>query len=114
MTPPEILKPFINGQEKIRPDHLKRIAYIYLRQSTTGQVIYHRESQINQERMADRARLLGWSAAQVQIIRSDLGQSGRDAENRPGFQTLLSHVSLGRVGAIFGYEVSRSHLQQRV
>ena len=107
MTVAEPVASFINGQEKIRPEHLKRTAYIYLRQSTSGQVLYHRESQVNQERMADRARQLGWSSAEIQIIRSDLGQSGREAENRQGFQTLLSEVSLGHVGAIFGYEVSR-------
>ena len=107
MTVAEPVASFINGQEKICPEHLKRTAYIYLRQSTSGQVLYHRESQVNQERMADRARQLGWSSAEIQIIRSDLGQSGREAENRQGFQTLLSEVSLGHVGAIFGYEVSR-------
>lgn len=107
MSVAEPMASFINGQEKIRAEHLKRTAYIYLRQSTPAQVLYHRESQVNQERMADRARQLGWHNSQIQIIRSDLGQSGREAENRQGFQRLLSEVSLGQVGAIFGYEVSR-------
>ncbi len=96
-----------NGQEKIRKTHVERQAYIYLRQSTPAQVLHHRESQLNQEQMAQRARQLGWHSDQVHIIRTDLGQSGRDATRRQGFQQLLSEVSLGRVGIIFGYEVSR-------
>lgn len=96
-----------NGQEKIRPTHLARQAFIYLRQSTPGQVLHHRESLLNQEQMAHRARQLGWQPDQVHVIRKDLGQSGREATQRQGFQQLLSEVSLGRVGIIFGYEVSR-------
>jgi len=107
MTSPENVRAFVNGHDKIRPEHLKRMAYIYLRQSTAGQVLHHRESQVNQERMADRALGLGWDPAHIHIIRSDLGQSGREADNRHGFQMLLSEVSLGHVGIIFGYEVSR-------
>lgn len=41
------------------------------------------------------------------MLRSDLGQSGRQATERQGFQEILSQVSLGQVGVIFGYEVSR-------
>lgn len=96
-----------NGQEKIRSNHLERQAFVYLRQSTPGQVLHHRESQLNQEQMADRAKQLGWHRDQVHIIRTDLGQSGREASQRQGFQQLLSEVSLGHVGIIFGYEVSR-------
>ena len=107
MTTNEQMKTFLNGQEKIRVSHLDRAACIYLRQSTPGQVLYNRESLVNQERMADRAQLLGWDAARVQVIRTDLGQSGREAVQRQGFQQLLSAVSLGQVGIILGYEVSR-------
>ena len=102
------LKAFIsNGQEKIRSTHLDRQAFVYLRQSTPGQILHHRESLLNQEQMADRAKQLGWNPDQVHIIRTDLGQSGREASQRQGFQKLLSEVSLGHVGIIFGYEVSR-------
>lgn len=103
----EIIALISNGQEKIRSSHLERQAFIYLRQSTPGQVLHHRESQLNQEQMAHRAKQLGWHQDQVHIIRTDLGQSGREATQRQGFQRLLSEVSLGRVGIIFGYEVSR-------
>lgn len=98
---------FINGQDKIRPEHLARDAYIYMRQSTAGQVAHHQESQVNQARMAERAEALGWEQPRIQVIRSDLGLSGRDAQHRLGFQRILSEVSLGQVGIVFGYEVSR-------
>jgi DNA invertase Pin-like site-specific DNA recombinase len=97
----------LNGQEKISSQHLARLAYVYLRQSSPGQVAHHRESQINQVRMADRARQLGWEAASVHIIHTDQGLSGQSSDQRQGFQQLLSEVSLGKVGIIFGYEVSR-------
>lgn len=96
-----------NGQEKIRSTHLERNAVVYLRQSTPGQVLHHRESQLNQAKMAHRAHQLGWHRDSIHMIQTDLGHSGRDATHRQGFQQLLSEVSLGRVGIIFGYEVSR-------
>lgn len=99
--------PLVNGQEKVAAHHLERQAYIYLRQSTPGQVTHNRESQLNQARMAERARQLGWDDAQIHIIRTDLGVSGRRGSHRQGFQALLNDVSLGNAGIIFGYEVSR-------
>lgn len=92
---------------KIQPQHLQRLACIYIRQSTTEQVRHHRESQLNQEQMAERAYQLGWSVAQVQIIRQDLGKSGSGSQPRSGFRNLLSDISLGKVGIVFCYEVSR-------
>ena len=97
----------VNGQEKVSAQHLARLAYVYLRQSSPGQVAYHRESQINQTRMAERARVLGWDPTRIQIINTDQGLSGHSSDQRHGFQQLLSEVSFGKVGIIFGYEVSR-------
>jgi DNA invertase Pin-like site-specific DNA recombinase len=57
--------------------------------------------------MAERAQQLGWPAHQIQIIREDLGKSGRSSQQRSGFRTLLSDISLGQVGIVFCYEVSR-------
>jgi hypothetical protein len=41
------------------------------------------------------------------VIDTDLGQSGRDASARNGFQELVAEVCLGHVGIVFGYQVSR-------
>ena len=85
------------GHRKIKPQHYQRLACVYIRQSTTEQVRQHQESQRNQESMAERAQQLGWPAHQVQIIREDLGKSGRSSQQRSGFRTLLSDISLSRV-----------------
>src|SRR4029434_8157853 len=49
---------------------------------------------------------LGVPAPRVTVIDADLGQSGQDSQ-RPGFQELVTAVSLGRVGLIVAYEASR-------
>ena len=97
----------LSGQQKITPHHLKRLACIYIRQSSSRQVLHNRESQVNQYQLAQRAAALGWSQDRIRVIDSDLGLSGRDAASRSGFKELVAEVSLGYVGIIFGYEVSR-------
>jgi DNA invertase Pin-like site-specific DNA recombinase len=97
----------VGGQHKITISHWQRRAYIYVRQSSLKQVRHNRESQANQYRLAHRAAALGWPEGQITIIDQDQGRSGRDSEGRDGFKELVGEVSLGRVGIIFGYEVSR-------
>lgn len=92
--------------ETITAGHLARRAYIYVRQSSPGQVQHNRESQRNQYALADRAVALGWPPARIHVIDADQGQSGQDG-SRPGFQELVSEVSLGHVGIILAYEASR-------
>jgi DNA invertase Pin-like site-specific DNA recombinase len=95
------------GSAKITPRHQERLAYIYVRQSSPKQVIQHQESQRYQYQLAARAQALGWSPDRTQIIDTDLGLSGSQSDHRDGFQQLVAAVSLGHVGIIFGYEVSR-------
>ena len=92
---------------KITAAHQARLAYIYVRQSTTKQVAQNRESQDYQYRLQQRAMTLGWPTERVRVIDSDLGRSGRETSARSGFQELVAEVSLGHVGIVFGYEVSR-------
>jgi DNA invertase Pin-like site-specific DNA recombinase len=92
---------------KIRNRHLERLAIVYVRQSTPQQVADHRESADLQYQLRRRAIDLGWSEARVLVIDEDQGVSGQAIDNRPGFQRLLAEVSLGRVGIVFGREVSR-------
>jgi DNA invertase Pin-like site-specific DNA recombinase len=99
---------FDKGQHsKVTALHLQRLAYIYVRQSTLKQVIQNQESQLNQYRLQQRAQELGWSQDRIRVIDSDLGLSASEAEGRMGFQALVAEISLGRVGIVFGYEVSR-------
>src|SRR5213075_3094354 len=92
---------------KIKPSHLQRAAYVYVRQSTPGQVEHNRESTARQYALADRACKLGWSKEQVVIIDEDLGLSGSSADKRSGFARLTSEVALAHVGIVLGLEVSR-------
>lgn len=91
---------------KVQPEHLGRKAIVYLRQSSDKQVRENLESQRLQYAMAERARALGWS--NVEVIDSDLGRSASvGAKRREGFESIVAQVSLGEVGIIFSYELSR-------
>jgi DNA invertase Pin-like site-specific DNA recombinase len=92
---------------KITPVHLRRDAYVYVRQSTITQVREHTESLQRQYELVERAAALGWLAHQVVVIDEDLGRSGADASAREGFKGLVADVGLGKVGLILGIEVSR-------
>jgi len=94
-------------QQKIQSQHLKRHAYLYVRQSTLRQVLENTESTQRQYALRDRAVALGWPLERVIVIDSDLGQSGASAADREGFQRLVSEVGLGRAGIVLGLEVSR-------
>lgn len=93
--------------DKIRDEHLQRLAIVYVRQSTQQQVLEHRESTARQYALADRAVALGWPRVAVEVIDEDQGHSGSSAEGRSGFQRLLTEVSSDRVGLILGLEMSR-------
>lgn len=100
-------KPSFVEHPKVTAYHLQRLAYIYVRQSSLKQVQQNQESQMYQYRLQQRALELGWAKERVRVIDSDLGYSGQDAELRVGFQELVAEISLGHVGIVFGYEVSR-------
>ena len=89
---------------KITPEHLARMAVVYVRQSTLGQVVEHTESKRRQYALADSARQTGF--ASVQIIDEDLGRSGSGLVARPGFQKLVASVCGGLVGAVYCIEAS--------
>ncbi len=92
---------------KIRAGHLKRHAYLYVRQSTLRQVFENTESTKRQYDLRHRAIALGWPIEQIVVIDTDLGHSGASAADREGFQRLVTEVSLGRAGIVMGLEVSR-------
>jgi DNA invertase Pin-like site-specific DNA recombinase len=91
---------------KITRRHRERDAYVYVRQSTLKQVQQNQESRHNQYALVQRAIELGWLPERIHLIDCDLGQSGQDSQ-RPGFQSLVAAVSLGKVGLILAYEASR-------
>jgi DNA invertase Pin-like site-specific DNA recombinase len=90
---------------KVQESHLKRPAYIYVRQSSPGQVLHNVESGRRQYALTDRARQLGWD--QVHVIDDDQGRSASGHVQRRGFETLLDEVCQGQVGAVFVIEGAR-------
>ena len=97
----------IEAISKLGPAHLERAPYIYVRQSTLAQVQENTESLERQYELAAKAVELGWAADQVVVVDEDLGRSGAGSSARTGFKGLVADVGLGKVGAIFGIEVSR-------
>jgi DNA invertase Pin-like site-specific DNA recombinase len=97
----------MSGPQTITRRHLERLAIVYVRQSTLVQVREHTESTARQYALAEEAARLGWAAAAIVVIDTDLGLSGRSASGRSGFKELVSRVCVGEVGAIFGLEISR-------
>jgi len=73
------------AHEKVNADHLKRNAYLYIRQSTLRQVLENTESTIRQYDLRQRAIALGWPLERIIVIDSDLGQSAATAAYRERF-----------------------------
>jgi len=92
---------------KIADHHRSRSAYVYLRQSTPGQVLHHQESTERQYALRGKAEELGWSQAAIRTLDRDLGKSGAQTAGREDFKTLVADVSMGQVGAVFALEASR-------
>jgi DNA invertase Pin-like site-specific DNA recombinase len=92
---------------KIRPDHLDRQAFIYVRQSTLVQVRDNTASKARQYDLVQRAMNLGWPRERITVIDQDQGHSGSSIVGRDGFQFLVSEVGLGHAGAVLSLEVSR-------
>src|SRR5204863_3428757 len=91
---------------KIRPTHLERQAFVYVRQSTLFQVREHTASTARQYDLVQRAQDLGWSKASIAVVDQDQGRSGASAADRDGFQFLIAQVGLGQAGAVLSLEAS--------
>lgn len=96
-----------DSHRKVTASHLRREAFLYVRQSTLKQVIENVESKQRQYALRDRAVALGWGHDRIRTIDRDLGQSSAISEVREGFKTLVSEVGLGHAGIVMGLEVSR-------
>ncbi|MGA2693606.1 MAG: recombinase family protein, partial [Opitutaceae bacterium] len=92
---------------QVTPAQQQKTAYVYVRQSTMGQVRNHQESTERQYALKDKAISLGWPATSMRILDGDLGISGATSSGRDDFKKLVAEVSLGEVGAVFALEASR-------
>ena len=97
----------LGSASKIRDRHLDRLAIVYVRQSSPQQVLENRESRERQYALAQLAQRLGWPAERVVIIDEDQARSGKSADNRSGYQRLMTEVTLSHVGIVLGLELSR-------
>jgi DNA invertase Pin-like site-specific DNA recombinase len=91
--------------EKIKPHHLERKAILYVRQSSSYQVMHNAESRRLQYAMRDRLQQLGWQ--EIDVVDEDLGRSAAGTVMRTGFERMVADVCLGKVGAVAAREVSR-------
>jgi DNA invertase Pin-like site-specific DNA recombinase len=87
--------------------HLCRRAVIYIRQSTPHQVMTNQESLRLQYALRQRANDLGWEDTNIEVVDADLGLSGATAMHREGFKDVIARVTLGEIGIILSYEVTR-------
>src|ERR1039458_10792781 len=78
--------------QKVNADHLKRDAYLYIRQSTLRQVLENTKSTKRQYALRQSAVALGWPIERIIVIDNDLGQLGASAADREGFQKLVADV----------------------
>ena len=104
----------MSTSELVTLQHLNRKAIIYIRQSTPHQLVSNQESLRLQYALRQRAMPsasaaieLGWSDNNIEVIDSDLGTTAASAEQRLGFKEMLAQVTLGLVGIILSYDVTR-------
>jgi len=97
----------LNLESPVTTAHRAKLAYIYVRQSTAGQVRQHQESTELQYRLVDRAALFGWPKERIEVIDDDLGKSGTSSDSRGGFQRLITEIGLGKAGLVLSLDASR-------
>ncbi len=95
------------ADERITTAHRAKLCFVYVRQSSPGQVRHHQESTELQYRLVERAVTLGWPRERVRVIDDDLGKSGTSSKDRHGFQTLIAEVGLGKAGLVMSLDASR-------
>src|SRR5215204_5479254 len=95
------------AMERVSTAHRAKLAYIYVRQSSAGQVRQHQESTELQYRLVDRAAGLGWPRERIEVIDDDLGKSGASGVERHGFQRLIAEIGLGKAGLVLSLDASR-------
>jgi DNA invertase Pin-like site-specific DNA recombinase len=93
--------------DKIRPEHLQRLAIVYIRQSSPGQVRNNPESYRVQRGLVKRAEALGWPPQRIQVVEADQAESASLPGTRRGYEAVLQLVQEKEVGIVFGIDVSR-------
>lgn len=97
----------MNSTAKIRPEHLRRQACVYVRQSTLHQVREHTASAEAQYGLVERAKAFGWTRESIQVYDRDLGVSGGADAEREDFRQLVADVGLAKIGIVLALDVTR-------
>lgn len=92
---------------QIRPDHLEKLAIVYVRVSTPQQAQESVGSIEHQRRQREYALRWGWPEDRIEVVEDDLGLSGTSAAGREGLQRVLKRVGQGLVGIILAADTSR-------
>ena len=77
---------------KVMRTHLRRVAYVYVRQSTVMQIQRNPESTDRQYGLLARATELGWPREQIVVIDEDLGLTSSGIVERSGFDRMAAEV----------------------
>lgn len=100
--------------EWVSTAHRAKLAYVYVRQSTAGQVRQYQESTELQYRLVNWATSLGWPRERVTVMDDDLGKSGTASTERQGFQRLIAEIGLGKAGLVLSLDVTTGPQQPRL
>jgi DNA invertase Pin-like site-specific DNA recombinase len=96
-----------NAILKITAFHTKKIAYVYVRQSSGAGVRRNVAGGERQYEVAEMARQLGWPAENIRIVDEDQARSGTTTDGRYGYMQMLDDIAEGLVGAVFSTEAAR-------
>ena len=91
-------KPIIQTHPLITSDHLRRLAIIYVRQSSEQQVRDNVGSTELQRGLTAVPRSYGWPDSKIQTIDEDLGITASSSEGRTGWRRLQMMMAAGEVG----------------
>ena len=95
------------NRDDITAAHRARLACVYVRQSSTHQVLHHQESLRRQRDLVERAVDLGWPRDGITVIDQDLGETAARSGERAGFEEMVAQAAVGKIGIILGLDVSR-------
>src|SRR5262249_17834884 len=90
---------------KIRPEHLERRAFVYIRQSSPQQLRDHAEGRRRQFQMTDWAERTGWPRERIVVIDEE-GKTAAIPKARMAFGDLITAVGRGEAGIVISLEVS--------
>jgi DNA invertase Pin-like site-specific DNA recombinase len=91
----------------IKPRHLDRLAYVYLRQSSPTQIRKNHEGRRRQQAMVEHVASLGWPESRIVLLDQDSGQSGSSQHGRTDLHRLLEAIVTGKAGLVAARELSR-------